>query len=150
MSGQEENGGDSIVRPSDEGICNVSDADDEGEVDRGARKTKKMNDPQKPSKEEVEEHCKTHLPFRSWCRHCVRGRGKEMAHYRQEGESTMNEVHLDFFFMGLENEPGKTVPILAAKERRSKMVRALSCNMASIDNLITAGAGGESRVLVHW
>lgn len=141
MSGQEENGGDSIVRPSDEGICNVSDADDEGEVDRGARKTKKMNDPQKPSKEEVEEHCKTHLPFRSWCRHCVRGRGKEMAHYRQEGESTMNEVHLDFFFMGLENEPGKTVPILAAKERRSKMV------MASVVPKKTTGTFIAKRVL---
>ena len=32
-------------------------------------------DPKEPTKVEREEHEKTHLPFRSWCRHCVRGRG---------------------------------------------------------------------------
>jgi hypothetical protein len=102
----------------------VSDADDEEEGERGARKMKKMNDPKKPTKEEVEDHEKLHLPFRSWCRHCVRGRGKELAHYRTDETSGCHEIHLDFFFMGREHEPGKTVPIVAVKERRSKMVMA--------------------------
>ena len=60
-----------IVRPKIKGISAVSDADEEVEVEGGSRTTKKMNDPKKPLKEEVEEHAKTHLPFRSWCRHCV-------------------------------------------------------------------------------
>ena len=30
-----------------------------------------------PSEAEVEQHELTHLPFRSWCRHCVRAKGKE-------------------------------------------------------------------------
>ena len=81
----------------------VSDADEEVEVEGGSRKTKKMNDPKQPSKEEFEEHAKTHLPFRSWCRHCVRGRGKEMAHYKAEEASGFHEIHLDFFFMGREH-----------------------------------------------
>ena len=52
---------------------------EEGE-EFGERKMKKMQDPVKPSPEEVEEHNKLHLPYRSWCRHCVRGRGRSMPH----------------------------------------------------------------------
>ena len=37
----------------------------------------------KPSPQEVEEHEKTHVPFRLWCQHCVMGRGKEDHHRRK-------------------------------------------------------------------
>ena len=50
---------------------------DEDEKVYGVRKPEKKQDPREPSAEERSEHEKTHLPFRSWCRHCVRGRGKE-------------------------------------------------------------------------
>ena len=30
--------------------------------------------PKQPSAEEVENHMVTHLPFRDWCPHCVRGK----------------------------------------------------------------------------
>ena len=36
-----------------------------------ARRVKTAKAPAKPSKEEVDEHMVTHLPFRSWCPHCV-------------------------------------------------------------------------------
>ena len=29
-----------------------------------------------PSSLEVQEHKKTHIPYRSWCAHCVRKRGR--------------------------------------------------------------------------
>ena len=122
--GECDSGQANIVRPRIKGIGAVSDVDHEEEVERGARATKKMNDPKKPSREEVEEHAKTHLPFRSWCRHCVRGRGKEMAHYRTDETSGLREMHVDFFFMGREHEPGKTVPTVAVKERKPKMMIA--------------------------
>ena len=51
----------------------------EEEEEYGLRKTERKQDPREPSAEERIEHEKTHLPFRSWCRHCVRGRGKEEA-----------------------------------------------------------------------
>ena len=47
------------------------------EEEAGLRRPKKVLDPREPSAEERKEHELTHLPFRSWCRHCVRGRGKE-------------------------------------------------------------------------
>ena len=54
--------------------------DVEEEMKEHGRREVKMNDPKMPSKEEVEKHNMSHLPFRSWCRHCVRGKGKELAH----------------------------------------------------------------------
>ena len=39
----------------------------------GDRKVKKMQDPLLPSAKKVQEHQVTHLPFRSWCPHCVKG-----------------------------------------------------------------------------
>ena len=48
----------------------------EDETENGSRTVKKVQDPRDPSKEERAQHEMTHLPYRSWCRHCVRGRGK--------------------------------------------------------------------------
>ena len=51
-------------------------ADEDDEVgESGARTLIRMQDPILPSRQEVEDHEKTHLPYRSWCTHCVRGNG---------------------------------------------------------------------------
>ena len=42
---------------------------EEGEAPRALR------DPGMPTDRERREHMLTHIPFRSWCEHCVRGRG---------------------------------------------------------------------------
>ena len=59
--------------------------EDEEEVEEG-RKVKGMPTPQTVSRREREEHELTHLPYRSWCPRCVRGRGRNMP--QQEGEAT--------------------------------------------------------------
>ena len=72
----------------------------EEEEEYGLRKTERKQDPREPSAEERLEHEKTHLPSRSWCRHYVRGSGKEEA--RRAGKISLDtaEVHMDFMFMG--------------------------------------------------
>ena len=66
-----------------------------------ARKVKKIQDPKLPTAVEVEEHNLNHLPFRSWCHHCVRGRGREMDHAKVKGgEHELDEFHLDYCFPG--------------------------------------------------
>ena len=52
----------------------------EDETENGSRTVKKVQDPREPSKEERAQHERTHLLYRSWCRRCVRGRGKQMPH----------------------------------------------------------------------
>ena len=116
---------------SPEGEEVVDDDGDDGieeeEVDgaqSGERKPRKIADPIMPSESEVAEHMKTHLPFRNWCRHCVRGRGTEMPHQRVTGERELPEIHFDFAFLGDEGHPGETLPVLVVRERLSRMTMA--------------------------
>ena len=71
---------------------------DAGE-ESGLRTPLKVADPKLPSAEEVEAHNLTHLPYRSWCPHCVRGKGKTMDHRLAGREKVMRELHVDYCFM---------------------------------------------------
>ena len=42
--------------------------------------TKGMRSPYQPTKQEREDHERVHIPFRSWCAHCVRGKSKASGH----------------------------------------------------------------------
>ena len=54
-----------------------------------------------PSAAEVEEHCKTHCPFRCWCEWCVAARRQNLPHSsRTDAEQSreISEVHCDYCF----------------------------------------------------
>ena len=101
----------------------IETIDEEGE--NGHRKVRHMLDPTLPSAAEVREHRLTHLPYRSWCYHCVRGRGKEMNHEKQknDGEQNISEYHMDYCFPGDEN--GQKLIILLIIEKFTKMKKAV-------------------------
>ena len=118
-----------VVRPFECRVCGVEDGEpmpEEEDVggEAGQRRTKKLGDPVRPKDEEVKEHELTHLPFRNWCRHCVRGRGKEMPHEKSKEHGEMLEFHMDFMFPGEEKDPGNTLTVLTAKERHTGMAMA--------------------------
>ena len=83
--------------------------EEEGELGGEARVPKKLRSPQLPTHDEIDEHCLTHLPFRSWCRHCVRGKARAADHKSQEREDGLPEIHLDYCFPGSEAGIGLTV-----------------------------------------
>ena len=70
--------------------------------------------PKGPTKEERERHEATHLPFREWCPHCVRGRARNRPHKKakedDEKETKVVRVSMDYFFMRQDEE--KVVRIL--------------------------------------
>ncbi len=74
------------ARGSQEGVKDTMEEDEEEQeikvedLEEGGRKMKVIRKPQEPTKEEVEEHSLIHVPFRSWCPHCVRGRGRNPGH----------------------------------------------------------------------
>ena len=103
------------ISPVDEEVIDMEDSES------GTRKVTRIADPSQPSKEEVEEHEKSHVPYRSWCRHCVRGGAKDMPHRKCEEKVTIPEVHADFIFMGEEEHPRETVAILIMRDRTTKM-----------------------------
>ena len=45
-----------------------------------------------PSRREREEHEETHCTYRSWCKHCVKGRGREDGHHRKAQDSAALEI----------------------------------------------------------
>ena len=77
--------------------------------------------PVKPTQAEQGEHYHTgHAAHRSWCEHCVRGRGRVSPHVSvPEGESP--EVGVDNAYMGPE---GSQVTILVCKCKRTGCLAA--------------------------
>ena len=62
--------------------------------------------PIRPTAKMIEDHNVAHIPFRSWCPACVRGRAKSVGHRRSEshGEDTIPVVSIDYGFLGKEGE----------------------------------------------
>ena len=135
----------------------TEEEEDEGDVfEEGARaKVKIVSD--KPSKREIEEHMATHIPFRSWCPHCVRGKSKSTPRAkRKEGEEEeVPVISVDYMYMEAE-DPGKGVgmPILVSRDRKSKWINAAvvpqkgNCAYAIKRLSEDIGALGYSRVVL--
>ena len=86
----------------------------------GTRQPQRVQNPLLPSQADRDEHELTHLPFRSWCAHCVRGCGQTHPHHRVARDlDAVPELHVDYCFMGKKEE--KAQPILVARDRDTKM-----------------------------
>ncbi len=68
------------------------------DVDEEVEPVKMAPDPGQPSKKQVEEHRRTHIPYRMWCRWCVLGRGRGHPH-RRHGSAMIAIVGVDYFFI---------------------------------------------------
>ena len=96
----------------------------EEELNADAQEAKPLPIPAKPTPEMIAAHEVCHLPFRSWCSHCVRGRGKSFQHRRvqhDQDDDAHPVVSLDYAFFGapgeLEQEAigGAKMPVLVVK-----------------------------------
>ena len=121
-----------VVQGSNGGIGATGQASepDDGrgqELEAGRRTAVRIQDPVLPSKADVEEHELTHLPYRSWCAHCVRAKGRAADHKKQEErQRDVREIHMDYCFMGANAVSDSLNPklnaILAVKEKETKMM----------------------------
>ena len=89
----------------------------EDDVVPEAEELKHVPAPVLPSKAEVEAHNVSHLPFRSWCSACVRGRGLSLGHRKVDTKTKEAEqiatVCVDYgFFKQLEDRAHNTLPVL--------------------------------------
>ena len=87
--------------------------------------------PKAPTKKEREEHERTHVPYRSWCKHCVRGRGRNKHHARiaedadeEEKSRKVGRVSMDYVFMSKKDRAEGKNPVLAMIDERSGAVFA--------------------------
>ena len=65
---------DEIVENADEMITAKVEEEQCDEDEEEGQQPKVIRSPKAPTKAEREEHEATHLPCRSWCTHCLRGR----------------------------------------------------------------------------
>ena len=81
----------------------------------------------RPSQEEVDKHNVTHLPYRSWCPHCIRGKAKRRAHRKRVREKRQGipVISLDYMWMKGKKEEEDTEqegnPIMVAHCRDTKL-----------------------------
>ena len=85
----------------------------------------------KPSAEEVRRHMISHVPFRSWCEYCVKGKAKDSPHYRVlRGDVDEEPVFSwDYMYMKSSGAASSSTeyvgdmgdkPILVGKDRKAK------------------------------
>ena len=69
--------------------------------------------PANVSKEEFDAHQLTHLPFRSWCDHCVKGKAVDDAHRpRIDSHRGEAKVGMDYFFLARATDPRHAKAVL--------------------------------------
>ena len=71
--------------------------------------------PREPTEEERRRHEASHLPYRSWCEYCVKGRGRCRPHQRRKGEVEehgLPTISMDYFFLGGEEMEASEHPML--------------------------------------
>ena len=78
-----------------------------------------------PSPSEVEKHCATHLPYRSWCPVCVKSKAKEDAHRRNDDgrdeKTGLPVIAMDYAFLE------EKVTLLVVKDENSGGVLTYDC-----------------------
>ena len=84
--------------------------------------------PEMPTKAQIEEHCqRAHLPYRSWCEECVRGRKKNPPHKRvHDRERDMPCVCLDYCFLR-DSDAEETLTVLVSRDADSRVTFADVC-----------------------
>ena len=81
-----------------------------------------LPNPYNPTAEEVRQHELTHLPYRSWCSHCVRGCGKSLPHKQlKDVEKSIPTVGIDYAFLDGEDHE-RNLLIMVMRDSNTKVV----------------------------
>ena len=109
-----------------------SDSDSDAEVEMEERPVRGQKEVYQPSKQEWDDHMRTHGVFRKWCPFCVRGKCTSGAHKSlkksdEEREKETPVISLDY--MGPKSGDSKSLkikslPIIAGIDRKRKWVFA--------------------------
>ena len=74
----------------------------------------------RPPQDEVNRHMITHLPFRSWCPHCVRGKSHGKHHSRvKSDDKCVPTVCFGYMYMheSSDKSEDRGMPILVARDK---------------------------------
>ena len=110
-------------------LCPLEDEDSRNEVAPPGTVSEALDPwtrrlPYQPTDDERATHSTTHLPFRAWCTHCVKGLARGWPHRSDDGSpSDIPTVATDFCFVSTESDDDVRT-ILAVKEKQFQSVGA--------------------------
>ena len=145
--------GGSVGNPEnhDGSACDPAEEPPEEERQEG-RSVKGMRGPVKPTKQEKEDHERDHIPFRSWCAHCMRGKTKASGH-RGEGDQERREkpiISVDYAFLGIskgkDKEERKKLEEEAMKAGNTPTLVMFDAESKSIFAYVVDKKGADDRV----
>lgn len=88
----------------EEGEEKNKEGDEESEE---VRRPKILRNPEEPTTKEREDHMKVYIPYRTWCRICVKGRGRDRPHRTViRNELGISIIGIDYFFISDEDDVG--------------------------------------------
>ena len=130
---------------------------DHGRMDEGedGRRPRGLRAPFVVSKEERELHELTHTPYRAWCPHCVRARGRNTPHRSRNEELQQGEVPriaLDYFFMSTVDEAAHSNPLIVMVDEATgdKYARAVGRKGAGVAGELDWVVKDMSDELKSW
>ncbi len=95
------------------------------------RKPVIMRTPRQPTKEEVDTHNITHIPYRDWCPFCVLGCGCNRHHAKVGGEAAMRDtcpnIAFDYWFLNDEDRKQEQNPLIMMKDSNTEAMWAVPC-----------------------
>ena len=86
------------MAPTEDEIAVDEEVHIKEELDTETESLKQARDPGQPTARQVEDHRRTHVPYRVWCRWCWLGRGRGIQHRRSQG-SAIPIIGIDYFFI---------------------------------------------------
>ena len=129
--------GDEVnCRKSDDLMSHKLEIDDIEE--HGVLQPNLLPAPYIPTRQEKLEHEVTHVPYRSWCDHCVRGKGRSTQHrYESVREDGVPVIGMDYCFLSKKDGEDifskSEVTVLTMKDRASKCVFAIPVPQKGVD-----------------
>jgi hypothetical protein len=138
---EEEDLGELFAEGKEEAVPEVVDVDeghdDNGELPEGqdceGAIARVLPDPGEPTASQIEDHRACgHIPYRSWCAECVKGRSTGEQHRHRSGERGICVFSFDYLYLDKSGKPIKRealadmedvdVTILVAKASRGKAI----------------------------
>ena len=118
---EDEEGGEADEDEGEEGGEENPEQDHETMEETGgeAQAVKSPTVMRKPTLEEINEHRRTHLPYRNWCPICIASRGKDLPHKAidRRGDG-VPIIGMDYFFVG--DDGAGVIPAIAARNSITK------------------------------
>lgn len=95
--------------------------------------------PIRPSEEEVRQHNISHVPYRSWCPHCVRGKGRSLVHKNavssaDDAGRVRPRVSMDYFYLGKKDDVERSLPLLAILDETTQRVFSISMPSKGVEH----------------